>query len=191
MPPSSETTDPFISPTQLEPDPGIVNLMSFAIDHYYVVISYASFFLVNSWLRNFVDCKYTSRSDSLTRWRTNVFGKVNLRSNSQQPGDTLDQERSSSLLYRLVDLAARTLEAASPPEGHLARRYVPLLRGMADLILTDNAQPQGMNVDTSAMTADANMSEQLQNNMGEDLWEMWQQAGLEPINWPQMVDFAP
>lgn len=66
MPPSSETLDTFISPTRLEPDPGIIKLMSFAIDHYYVVISYASFFLVNSWLRNFTDCKYTH-----SRWREN------------------------------------------------------------------------------------------------------------------------
>ncbi len=93
------------------------------------------------------------------------------------------------MLYRLVDLAARTLEASSPPEGHLARRYVPLLRGMADLILTDNTQVQGISVDSSAVTADVNMSEQPQNTMGDDLWEMWHQAGLEPINW-QLADFA-
>lgn len=59
IPPSCETIDPFINVSKMEPDPGIVNLMSFAIDHYYVVISYASFLLVNSWLRNFVDCKPT------------------------------------------------------------------------------------------------------------------------------------
>jgi hypothetical protein len=40
---------------QLEPDPGVVEIMSFAIDHYFVVIAYAAFFLVNSWLSNFVD----------------------------------------------------------------------------------------------------------------------------------------
>ncbi|OAA81683.1 hypothetical protein LEL_01228 [Akanthomyces lecanii RCEF 1005] len=170
MPPSSETIDSFIGLARLEPDSDIVNLMSFAIDHYYVVISYASFFLVNSWLRNFVD--------------------LNLQSNSQHSENPLVHERSSSLLYRLVDLAARTLEASSPPEGHLARRYVPLLRGMADLILTDSTQAQGINSDSSAMTADVDMSEQLQNTMGEDLWELWQQAGLEPINW-QLPDFAP
>lgn len=66
MPPASETMDSSISAMQLEPDPGVVNLLSFAIDHYYVVISYASFFLVNSWLRKFVDCKYNidPRSES-------------------------------------------------------------------------------------------------------------------------------
>ncbi len=195
MPPSSETIDSFISLARLEPDSGIVNLMSFAIDHYYVVISYASFFLVNSWLRNFVDCKCTHshhlQSSSLRKQYTNTpLCIVNLQSNSQHSENPLVQERSSSLLYRLVDLAARTLEASSPPEGHLARRYVPLLRGMADLILTDSTQAQGINSDSSAMTADVDMSEQLQNTIGEDLWELWQQAGLEPINW-QLPDFAP
>lgn len=33
-------------------------------------------------------------------------------------------------------------------------------------------------------------SEQLQSNLGGDLWEMWQQAGLEPIIWPGPLDGA-
>lgn len=44
-------------PIQLEPDPSVVDVMSFAIDHYFVVISYASFVLVNSWLSNLMDCE--------------------------------------------------------------------------------------------------------------------------------------
>ena len=40
---------------QLEPDSSVVHIMSFAIDHYYVVIVYAAFFLVNSWLSNLTD----------------------------------------------------------------------------------------------------------------------------------------
>lgn len=47
-------------PIQLEPDPSIVDVMSFAIDHYFVVIAYASFVLVNSWLSNLMDCKPSS-----------------------------------------------------------------------------------------------------------------------------------
>jgi hypothetical protein len=46
------------SQVQLEPDPSVVDIMSFAIDHYYVVIAYAAFFLVNSWLGNLIDSKY-------------------------------------------------------------------------------------------------------------------------------------
>lgn len=49
--------DATISGTKLNPDPGIVHVMAFTIDHYYVVISYAVFLLVNSWLRNLIDCK--------------------------------------------------------------------------------------------------------------------------------------
>jgi len=46
------------TPIQLEPDPSIVEVMSFAIDHYFVVIAYASFVLVNSWLSNLMDCRF-------------------------------------------------------------------------------------------------------------------------------------
>lgn len=85
-----------------------------------------------------------------------------------------------------MDVAARTLEAASPPEGHLARRYVPLLRGMANMVVSDNA-PQ-VNVDAAEPGDAGNLPEQPQSNLGEDLWDMWQQAGLEPINWPSLLD---
>lgn len=43
---------------QLEPDPSVVHIMSFAIDHYYVVIVYAAFFLVNSWLSHLMDREF-------------------------------------------------------------------------------------------------------------------------------------
>lgn len=61
---------------------------------------------------------------------------------------------------------------------------------MANLVLTDNTQLNGTSSGSRAIEADVSMSEQLQTAMGEDLWEMWQQAGLEPINW-QMSDFGP
>jgi hypothetical protein len=41
--------------TLSEPDPGMVEIMSFTIDHHQVVIAYAAFFLVKSWLSNLVD----------------------------------------------------------------------------------------------------------------------------------------
>ncbi|OJJ05894.1 hypothetical protein ASPVEDRAFT_154023 [Aspergillus versicolor CBS 583.65] len=163
---------------QLEPDPSVVDMMSFAIDHYYVVIAYAAFFLVNSWLVSLID--------------------INLRPHSSpQPNEipvSGNIDPSASLLFRLVDVAARTLEAASPPEGHLARRYSTLLRGMAGLILSGNTQAQTNNPsssnDSSAIFMDANnfAPEQLQNHLGEDLWEMWQQAGLEPMIWSNLLD---
>lgn len=30
--------------------------------------------------------------------------------------------------------------------------------------------------------------EQLQNHLGEDLWEMWQQAGMEPMIWSNLLE---
>lgn len=57
------------------------------------------------------------------------------------------------------------------------------------MIIHDNPQTQVLNVDTGAVAIDANnLPEQLQTNLGEDLWDMWQQAGLEPINWPSLLD---
>ncbi len=38
----------------------------------------------------------------------------------------------SSTLYRLVDLASRTLTQCAPSRGHLAIRYAEFLRGLAD-----------------------------------------------------------
>ena len=60
-PPLSKRPDHTAIPAQLEPDPSVVDIMSFAIDHYFVVIAYAAFFLVNSWLSNFMDCKFDPR----------------------------------------------------------------------------------------------------------------------------------
>ncbi|KAJ5414655.1 hypothetical protein N7509_001282 [Penicillium cosmopolitanum] len=101
----------------------------------------------------------------------------------------LSETASTSLLFRLVDVAARTLEAASPSEGHLARRYVPLLRGMAGIISSSETQIHSSNCDNMSMaTGTLDPSEQLQSNLGGDLWEMWQQAGLEPVIWPGPLD---
>ncbi|KAJ5808997.1 hypothetical protein N7474_010266 [Penicillium riverlandense] len=168
-PPSTGVLNKSIIPAQLEPDPSMVDIMSFAIDHYYVVISYAAFFLVNSWLSNLAD--------------------LNLRPHIQQPVEALSDEASSSLLFRLVDVATRTLEAASPPEGHLARRYFALLRGMANIILSGNAHMHAANADPGGMSTDvSHLPDSIQNNLGEDLWEMWQQAGLEATAWPSLLD---
>ena len=130
-------------------------------------------------------------------------------------GQNPQRDPSSSLLYRLVNLAARTLEAASPPQGHLARRYVPLLRGMADIVAShdpqifsslnnnnnnnNNNNPRGAGPSAAPERAaegvgggdsGVNIAEtQMYNNLEEDIWGMWRQAGLEPINWPSFPDF--
>jgi hypothetical protein len=59
-PPQSMGPDSTAIPAQLEPDPSVVDVMAFAIDHYFVVIAYAAFFLVSSWLSNHMDCKSNS-----------------------------------------------------------------------------------------------------------------------------------
>jgi hypothetical protein len=122
---------------------------------------------------------------------------VNLRPTQQHSNGTFLQEAtdpSTSILFRLVDVAARTFEAASPPEGHLARRYAPLLRGMTDLIVSSStqtqvqAQLQGVG-NTSAVMPDTNLGPEFQSHhLGDDLWEMWQQAGLEPMIWSNILD---
>ncbi|KAL4869400.1 hypothetical protein BDV12DRAFT_185276 [Aspergillus spectabilis] len=169
-PPSSNTTNNTTPGVRLEPDPSVVKIMAFAIDHYFVVIAYAAFFLVNSWVCSLMD--------------------LNVRpyTREQHPNcHTLAEERdpSASFLFRLVDVAARTLEAASPSEGHLARRYAPLLRGMTNLILSSNTQTQSQTHDTDVLPTTAQLQS---HHLGEDLWEMWQQAGLEPMIWSNLLD---
>lgn len=51
---------------------------------------------------------------------------------------------------------------------------------MAGIVLSGNVQAQRMNDGTNAAVADAgNVPEQLQNNGEADLFEIWQQAGLD------------
>jgi hypothetical protein len=106
----------------------------------------------------------------------------------QLPDDAIGDEPSSSLLFRLVDVAARTLEAASPPEGHLARRYVPILRGMAGIVLSGNMQGQRMSGGTSEVVTDANLPAELHNSWESELWEIWQQAGLDSTFYPSLFE---
>lgn len=65
---------------------------------------------------------------------------------------------------------------------------------MAGLTLSGNLQAQtqdhGSTGNPSVMFMDANTfaPEQLQSHLGEDLWEMWHQAGLEPMVWSNLLD---
>lgn len=113
---------------------------------------------------------------------------MNLHPHLRQTGDSQNDEPSSSLLFRLVDVAARTLEAASPPTGHLARRYVPLIRGMIGIILSGSTQANQTTASHSAVMENPNNITEQNGNLGGDLWEMWQQAGLEPMPWPNVLD---
>ncbi|ORY35312.1 hypothetical protein BCR39DRAFT_508725 [Naematelia encephala] len=151
----------------LEPDPSVVSVMSFAIDHYFVVIAYAAFFLVNVWLSNLMD--------------------LNLQTHSRQADDEM-HDASTSKLFRLVDLCVRTLEAASPCEGHLARRYVPLLRGMMSILQSGRTQTQNLSEIRNGVVTSLAPSKQAAD-LGEDLWSMWEEAGLETNVLPSMLDF--
>lgn len=112
---------------------------------------------------------------------------MNLRPRVQRPDEGVSETASASLLFRLVDVATSTLAAAGPSEGHLAHRYVPLLRRMTDTILSGSIQPQRTN--GSAGTAVNNiLPGQLQSNGEGDLWEIWQQAGLDPIFYSNLFD---
>ncbi|RSH95502.1 hypothetical protein EHS25_000594 [Saitozyma podzolica] len=154
------------STAPLEPNPSIVDVMSFAIDHYFVVIAYAAFFLVNVWWSNQMDS--------------------NLQPHPQQGLEPMDA--STSLLCRLVDVAARTLEAASPPEGHLARRYVAVLRGMTGIIQSGKTQAAPFGADASGMATYPNAPD-MSGNLEEDLWSLWQNAELDTsLAIPNLLD---
>lgn len=66
----------------LEPDPGVVQVLSYAIDHYFVVIAYAAFVLVNSWLGNLMNSK------SLQNYTSKPIVHNNLSSESTPPSTT-------------------------------------------------------------------------------------------------------
>lgn len=114
---------------------------------------------------------------------------VQLRSSPPHSYDGADCNEDASLtpMYRLVELAARTLETASPPEGHLARRYVPLLRGMCGIILSGDTQRAAIDIECIGPGTDT-LPDHLHTHLGEDLWGMWQQAGLEPVGWPNALN---
>ncbi|KAL7419008.1 hypothetical protein Q5752_006693 [Cryptotrichosporon argae] len=168
-PPAARAASGALSGDPPQPDPALVQVMSYAIDHYFVVIAYAAFFLVNGWLSNLIN--------------------ANLEPSTHEPtGDT-----SATRLFRLVDVAARTLEAASPPKGHLARRYVPLLRGMTGIIQSgktpaDAAAPGTATGTGAGAGAASGAAQQPVSNLEEDLWGMWQQTGLDASLWPNLLD---
>ncbi|KAI1619408.1 hypothetical protein EDD37DRAFT_216771 [Exophiala viscosa] len=74
-PPSLSPPNNMNIPAQLEPDPNVVNIMSFAIDHYLVVIAYAAFFLVSSWLSNSTDCDSSLQSGTSNMQLTDIHSE--------------------------------------------------------------------------------------------------------------------
>ena len=89
---------------------------------------------------------------------------------------------SSSLLYRLVDLAARTLDRCAPSRGHLASRYAVFLRGMANMI-----QATAPTYPLADSMADMNGPSHLPSETNGEVYhswdqewqDLWQNSGLD------------
>jgi hypothetical protein len=79
----------------------------------------------------------------------------------------------SSTLYRLVDLASRTLRQCAPGQGHPASRYATFLAGMANIIAVGSI---------SGQTGPAQAQDPI--DAGGPMWDqdwlnVWQNSGLE------------
>lgn len=86
---------------------------------------------------------------------------------------TLPVISQSSTLYRLVDLASRTLRQCAPARGHPASRYADFLAGMANIIAAGSLSTQ---------TGQAQAQDAI--DAGGPLWDqdwlnLWQSSGLE------------
>ncbi|CAD6570665.1 MAG: hypothetical protein TREMPRED_005946 [Tremellales sp. Tagirdzhanova-0007] len=148
----------------LEPDPGIVEILSFAIDHYFVVVAYTASFLVLAWQTGAVDNQLRVISQSITYTRVD------------------DVAISSSLLFRLVDLASRTLDRCAPSRGHLASRYAVFLRGMANMLQATGPTFSIQN-STADMSGPSNLPSETNGDVyhswDQDWQDLWQNSGLD------------
>ena len=77
----------------------------------------------------------------------------------------------TSLLYRLVDLAANALSACASQRDHLAIRYAHFIRGLAETLVQD---PPEVNVEGNSTPSNA------LDSTDWDISYLWQQAGLDP-----------
>lgn len=90
---------------------------------------------------------------------------------SRKPQFQNQSDPRSSPLYRLVDLAARTMKQCSPQKGHLTTRYIEFLYLMAERVA---AEPVTMlaTQDLSGVSATNPIWDQ-------DWLNLWQTSGLE------------
>jgi len=79
------------------------------------------------------------------------------------------------MLYRLVDLAARTLRQCAPSYGHPAARYADLLTGMTKIITAEPILAAG-SLDPQAIFDTAGFMRD------QDWLDLWQDSGLDQ-NW--------
>ncbi|KAI5481375.1 hypothetical protein MNV49_004997 [Pseudohyphozyma bogoriensis] len=98
----------------LTPNPSLVNVMAFSIDHHYTVITYAASWLVLAWFT----------------------GSINQRLEIETGASAPSPSPSApfSPLYRLVQLAADTFHLCSTPVGHTGRSYSKLLKSLAEVV---------------------------------------------------------
>lgn len=82
----------------------------------------------------------------------------------------------SCTLYRLVDLASRTLRHCAPARGHPATRYADFLSGMTKIIIAEPMISTGRPNDAQAIL-DAGLFMR-----DQDWLDLWQDSGLDQ-NW--------
>ena len=91
-------------------------------------------------------------------------------------GDTWSLPSETCTLYRLVDLASRTLRQCAPVRGHPATRYADFLAGMTKIITTESMLTGNQSSsDSDALAARGSMWDQ-------DWVNLWQDSGLDQ-NW--------
>ncbi|ORY23121.1 hypothetical protein BCR39DRAFT_549915 [Naematelia encephala] len=144
----------------LEPDEDLVQLLSFAIDQYFVVIAYTASFLVLAWQSGAIDNQLQMRG-------------------AHQDGVQSDVSPRQSPLYRLVDLTSRTLERCSPARGHLASLYTELTRGMANIVAAGAFNPSSTDMGQQDQPGGS-----LAGVDGAGVWDsdwlnLWQDSGLD------------
>ena len=81
----------------------------------------------------------------------------------------------SCTLYRLVDLASRTLRQCAPSHGHPATRYADFLTGMTKIITAEPMNAPGRSDTQATLDAGGFMRDQ-------DWLDLWQDSGLDQ-NW--------
>jgi len=145
----------------LEPDEDLAQLLSFAIDQYFVVIAYTASFLVLAWQSGAIDNQLQMRGSQHAAIQTDISSR-------------------SSPLYRLVDLASRMLEHCSPSRGHLASRYTEFLRGMANIVAAGSPINPALDTGQSMQGApSASMDGTTAPVWDHDWLNLWHGSGLE------------
>lgn len=81
----------------------------------------------------------------------------------------------SCTLFRLVDLASRTLRQCAPARGHPATRYADFLSGMTKIITAEPVPAAARSDAQATLDAGGFMRDQ-------DWLDLWQDSGLDQ-NW--------